>query len=307
MRDLLAEDGSIYVHCDYRVNGYMRLVLDDIFGKDNFRNEIIWKCGRIGAAHRNLPKAHDWIGRYSKTQSYIWTHPKVPYADSLLKSLKKDEKGYYYTRGRMGRDMAEWEVAAGSGLKTYINPKSGKQADDVWDDVGSYTLGVEKQGYPTQKPEALLERIVKASSSEGDLVADFFCGSGTTLAVAEKLGRKWIGSDLGKFAIHITRKRMIAVQREMKETRKGFRAFEILNLGKYERQHYIGVNMNLREEQRQQQLAQKEEDFVKLIVRAYKAEPVQNFKTFVAKKAGRLVAVGPHKSSCLKTFYRRSH
>ena len=110
----------------------------------------------------------------------------------------------------------------------------------------------EYQSYNTQKPEALLERIIKASSNEGDLVADFFCGSGTTAAVAEKLGRKWIVSDLGKFAIHTTRKRLIGVQRQLKAEGKDYRAFEILNLGKYERQHYIGVNPNLREEEQQQ-------------------------------------------------------
>ena len=104
--------------------------------------------------------------------------------------------------------------------------------------------------YPTQKPEALLERIIKASSNGKDIVADFFCGSGTTLAVAEKLGRKWIGSDLGKFAIHTTRKRLVGVQRELKTKGQDYRAFEILNLGKYERQHYIGVNPNLCEEEK---------------------------------------------------------
>ena len=87
----------------------------------------------------------------------------------------------------------------------------------------------------------MLDRIIKSSSNEGDIIADFFCGSGTTFAVAEKLGRKWIGSDLGKFAIHTTRKRMIGVQRELKSEGKNYRAFEILNLGKYERQHYIGI------------------------------------------------------------------
>jgi len=119
------------------------------------------------------------------------------------------------------------------------------------------------------------------------------CGSGTTLAVAEKLNRKWIGSDLGKFAIHTTRKRMIGVQRELKAAGKDFRAFEILNLGKYERAHYIGVNVNLREEERQKQLEQKEKDFIALILRAYRAESVENFKCFHGKKAGRLVSVGP--------------
>ena len=147
--------------------------------------------------------------------------------------------------------------------------------------------------YPTQKPEALLDRIIKASSNEGDLVADFFCGSGTTAAVAEKLGRKWIVSDLGKFAIHTTRKRMIGVQRELKAKGQDYRAFELLNLGRYERQHYIGVNPNLREAEQQQQLAEKESAFLDLILRAYRAEKTEGFQTFHGKKAGRLVAVGP--------------
>ena len=148
-------------------------------------------------------------------------------------------------------------------------------------------------GYPTQKPENLIERIVVASSTEGDLIADFFSGSGTTAAVAEKLGRKWIISDLGKFSIHTTRKRMIGVQRQLKAEGKSYRAFEILNLGKYERQHYIGVNPNLREVEKQKQLEAKEAEFLALILRAYRAEQTEGFKTFTGKKAGRLVAVGP--------------
>ncbi len=118
------------------------------------------------------------------------------------------------------------------------------------------------------------------------------CGSGTTAAVAEKLNRKWIISDLGKFAIHTTRKRMIQIQRQLKEEGKDYRAFEILNLGKYERAHYIGVNLNLREEDRQKQLEQKEKDFIALILKAYKAESAENFKCFHGKKSGRVVAVG---------------
>jgi len=163
---------------------------------------------------------------------------------------------------------------------------------NLWDDIPPASIS-ERMGYPTQKPEALLQRIIEASSNPGDVVCDFFCGSGTTLAVAEKLGRKWIGSDLGKFAIHTTRKRMINVQRQLKAEGKDFRAFEILNLGRYERQHYIGVNPNLREEEKQTQLAKKEADFVKLILHAYRAEAVQGFNTFSGKKLNRMVAVGP--------------
>ena len=117
--------------------------------------------------------------------------------------------------------------------------------------------------------------------------------SGTTAAVAEKLGRKWIVSDLGKFAIHTTRKRLIGVQRQRKAEDQTYRAFEILNLGKYERQHFIGVNPNLREEEQQQQLEAKEADFLALILRAYKAEATTGLKTFHGKKAGRMVVVGP--------------
>jgi adenine-specific DNA-methyltransferase len=178
--------------------------------------------------------------------------------------------------------------------KRYLDEMSGVPVQDIWDDLNAInSQAKEAVGYATQKPEALLERIIKTSSNEGDLIADFFCGSGTTAAVAEKLGRKWIVSDLGKFAIHTTRKRLIGVQRELKAEGKDYRAFEILNLGKYERQHYIGVNPNLREAEQQKQLAEKEAAFVDLILRAYRAEKTEGFATFHGKKAGRLVAVGP--------------
>ncbi len=176
----------------------------------------------------------------------------------------------------------------------FLDEMRGVPLSDVWDDI-KYIAGgaTESVNYPTQKPEALIERIIQASSQEGDIVADFFVGSGTTAAVAEKLGRKWIVSDLGKFAIHTTRKRMIGVQRELKAEGKDYRAFEILNLGKYERQHYIGVNPNLREVEQQEQQQEREEAFLALILRAYSAERIEGFKTFHGKKAGRLVAVGP--------------
>jgi hypothetical protein len=155
-------------------------------------------------------------------------------------------------------------------------------------------------GYDTQKPEALLDRIVKASSNEGDLVADFFCGSGTTAAVAEKLGRKWLICDLGKFAIHTTRKRLIGIQRERKAAGENFRAFEVLNLGRYERQAYLNVGGRLTGTQKSQALAQKENEFRDLILRAYKAtgfggnegaEAQDGF--FHGARNGRLVVIGP--------------
>ena len=164
--------------------------------------------------------------------------------------------------------------------------------NSLWE-TGSMSNSPERLGYPTQKPEALIERVIKASSNEGDLVADFFVGSGTTSVVAERLGRKWIATDLGKFAIHTTRKRMIGVQRELKAEGKDYRAFEILNLGKYERQHYVGVNPSLREVEQREQMEQKEAEFLNLILRAYRAEKIEHFAGFHGKKAGRLVVVGP--------------
>ena len=154
-------------------------------------------------------------------------------------------------------------------------------------------MATERLDYPTQKPEALIERIIEASSTEGDLVADFFVGSGTTAAVAEKLGRKWIATDLGKFGIHTTRKRLIGVQRELKASGKPFRAFEVLNLGRYERQAYLNVGGRLSGNEKEQALAQKEREFRDLILRAYKAEPVEGSSFFHGKHAGRLVVVGP--------------
>jgi SAM-dependent methyltransferase len=179
-------------------------------------------------------------------------------------------------------------------LKRYLDEMEGRPVQSLWDDIQSVvSWNYEGSTYPTQKPEAILERIIKASSNEGDLVADFFCGSGTTAAVAEKLGRKWIATDLGKFAIHTTRKRLIGVQRELKKQGKSYRAFEILNLGKYERQHYVGVNPNLREEEKQRQLAEREIAFLDLILDAYKADKIENSKTYHGKRNGRMVVVGP--------------
>jgi adenine-specific DNA-methyltransferase len=285
MRDLLADDGSIYVHCDWRVNSYIRLVLDDVFGKENFQNEIIWCYTGASQSKDKFIQKHENLYSYKRLDRPVfnWEDVAIPYSEETVARTGRGagESGLY------GDQNAEDKHK--NRLK-----KAGKIPEDWWIDI--YRLqgnSLEKVAYPTQKPETLLERIIKASSNEGDLVADFFCGSGTSAAVAEKLGRKWIVSDLGKFAIHTTRKRIIGVQREMKAAGQDYRAFEILNLGKYERQHYIGANPNLREEEQRQQVEAKEAAFLDLILRAYNAEAVSGFNTFHGKKAGRLVAVGP--------------
>jgi len=309
MRDLLANDGSIYVHCDWRMSGYLRVVLDEVFGKKLFLNEIIWCYRDIGS--RTSPyfkKKHDTLFLYSKSRN--WTHNVVrgEIADS---TRTRYEEYFDENRQITYRALKESNPGVFAKLKgipenldeVWLDEKHGAQLTDWWIDISPLKTGFDESiGYPTQKPAGLLQRIMMASSNEGDIVADFFCGSGTTLAVAEKLGRKWIGSDLGKFAVHTTRKRMIGVQRQLKKEDKSWRAFEILNLGKYERQHYIGVNPDLREEERQQQLEAKEKDFVNLILHAYRAEPTSQFKTFQGKKAGRLVAVGPVNMAVTRLF-----
>jgi len=170
----------------------------------------------------------------------------------------------------------------------------GSPISDLWTNIPRInSQASEKQDYPTQKPEKLIERIIIASSNPGDLISDFFCGSGTTLAVAEKLGRKWIGCDLGRFAIHTSRKRLIGVQRELKKEGKPYRAFEILNLGKYERQYFAGIDPTLPEPQRRAQSAKKEEEYLSLILSAYRAERVRQSPPFHGRKGSTLIHVGP--------------
>lgn len=329
MRDLLAEDGSIYVHCDWRVNSYIRLVMDEVFGKDNSVNELIWKRSEAHSDSSSYGKVHDALYFFRKSTRQIWNKQYVPYSEEYV------ERQFKYTESHTGRRYRSADLSAsglsgggytyewngitrswrcplttmkkyeeegrldytGKGLvryKYYLDEMPGTTVQSVWTDILKiHHLADERIDYPTQKPEALLERIIKASSNEGDLIADFFSGSGTTAAVAEKLGRKWIATDLGKFAIHTTRKRLIGVQRQLKVEGRDYRAFEILNLGKYERQHYIGINPNLREVEKQQQLEAKEAAFLELILRAYQAEKTDGFVCFHGKKAGRLVAIGP--------------
>jgi hypothetical protein len=209
--------------------------------------------------------------------------PKNGWAISKQKMEEWDKEGrLYFTRN------------GGLRRKCYVDELEGKPIQNLWLDISPVnSQAAERQGYETQKPEALLERVIKASSNEGDLVADFFCGSGTTAAVAEKLGRKWIATDLGKFGIHTTRKRLIQVQRELKACGQPFRAFEVLNLGRYERQAYLNISGRLTGKKKAEALAKKEQEFRELILRAYKAQPLDNEAFFHGKNAGRLVVVGP--------------
>ncbi len=298
MRDLLAEDGSIYVHMDWRLTGYVRLAMDEVFGVARFQNEIIWKRQSAkGGAFDSIAqygRIHETVLFYNRGDHGIWNTQYTAYDDDYLQSSynKIDEgserryslrdltaagvrqgesgkpikiadeviplpKGRHWAVGLNPNESVQeavdrlvlskkiwYESGRMPRMKLFLDEMPGIPLQTIWTDVLPVQSKSEQRlNYPTQKPEALLERVIKASSNPGDLVADFFAGSGTTAAVAEKLGRKWIVSDLGKFAIHTTRKRMIGVQRQLKADGKDYRAFEILNLGKYERQHFVGASL----------------------------------------------------------------
>jgi adenine-specific DNA-methyltransferase len=279
MHNLLADDGSIYVHVDWRVTAFMKLLLDDVFGIDNFRNEIIWCYTSASRVADDFPRKHDNILRYSKSDKVVFNKNEilVPYDEKTIANYKDGLRGSgtFYS----------------GNIKDTDTPilKEGKIPEDWWEFAIAARFpvdGIKRTGYPTEKPIALLERIIKASSNEGDLIADFFCGSGTTAAVAERLNRKWIATDLSRFAIHTTRKRMIGIQRELQESGKDFRAFEILNLGKYERQFFMDDLSNGKRKA-------KEDLYVDLILEAYKAKRIEGHKTLHGSKAGRFVHVGP--------------
>ena len=299
MHNLLAEDGSIYVHVDYRVSSYLKLLLDDIFGVDKFKNNIVWYYRRWTAASNSYQKMHDDILFYAKSPDFTLN---PVFIESTEGQKAKHEKGWdrnsVFIEGRRQPQLLVYDqervdkaVEVGRiNLKDYariVKVKTGETiAPDVWEINFINSQALERLNYPTQKPESLLERIIKASSNEGDLIADFFCGSGTTAAVAEKLGRKWITTDLGRFSVHTARKRLIGVQREMQASGKDFRAFELLNLGKYERQFFMDDLTNGKRKA-------KEDLYVELILEAYKAKRIEGHNTLHGSKAGRFVHVGP--------------
>ena len=262
MHHLLAEDGSIYVHCDWRLSCHIRLILDEIFGRDSFGAEVIWKYSWGLHVDNAWNRKHDTIFYYTKS--------KFDDGNRIFNGYDVMEKRGGEVLRRLATGIKGATMVAD---RSKVEDKTLKLSGDVWDIGVINGMAVERLEYPTQKPEELLEKIIKASSNEGDLVADFFCGSGTTLAVAEKLGRKWIGSDLGKFGIHTSRKRLIGIQRELKKENKNFRAFEILNVGRYERENFLAINDDLRAEEKSKQAERKEKEFVKLGVKDSKMLP----------------------------------
>lgn len=279
MKKLLSEMGSIYVHCDINASHYIKIILDEIFGKENFRNEIIWQRTSARSDSKTYNHIHDVIFFYTKSlNKFKWQKQFVEQSDSYISNFFRyeDKRGRYRLiypllpgkrNGKTGEvwrsidpnqvgkhwrysvdkleqmdkeGIIQWPKKEGlPGIKKYLDANQGKILQSIWTDIPPVSgLAHEKAGYPTQKPEALMERILTSSSDEQDLIADFFCGSGTTAAVAEKLGRRWITSDLSKTAIQVARGRLV---------NQDANPFLIENLGNYQRQLIYSKEVNLKQ------------------------------------------------------------
>jgi DNA modification methylase len=256
MRDLLSERGTIFLHCDWRVNSLLRQLLDEMFGAERHLNEIVWCYETAGKSKSTWSRKHDTIFFYSKTSDY----PFAPERSFMPRKRGKHMKVGIDDNGREYEEKTD--RATGKVYRWYFD--EGKLPMDYWTDIPFINWEArERTGYNTQKPESLLERIIATTTNGGDLVADIFCGSGTTMAVAEKLGRRWIGVDLGRYAIHVTRKRLIQVQRELHSKGQPYRSFDVYNLGRYERQWW-----------QMERLKGADEEHRRIVLQFYKAAPL---------------------------------
>ena len=316
-RDLLSESGVLYLHIGPDLSHHVRLLCDDVFGANGYLNEIVWKrtpfSGSSKARAKKFPVNHDAILFYGKRDvGYAFEHVYEAYSEDYKARFKyQDDRGWYRktllktyskaTEARLkmeDRFIAPTRPGAHPSYKQYLHESKGRQIEDIWqldeDEINEghgnvwedlnlpNPMADERTGYATQKPEVLLDRIVRASSKPGDLVADFFCGSGTTLAVAEKLGRRWIGCDLGRWGIHVTRKRLLVIE--------NCKAFEILNLGKYERQYWQGVTFG---DTKDKPLAEQAlYEYLAFILKLYGAQPVAGMAHLHGKKGKVMIHIG---------------
>ena len=295
MKDLLAEDGTIWVRFDYHYSHYIKVILDQVFGYENFRNElIINRIKKSDSGANRFNTATDSLFFYSKTDSYDFKNirKKLEVAKSE-RWHSMDSQGSGSPRTIFGKIMhpppgRHWTFSQEnidkmmSENKIRLNPKTRKPEykleqteeqtlDSNWTDIPGYSFST---GYPTENAEQLLERVILSSSDKEDLVADFFSGSGTTAAVAEKLGRKWIAADIGRFSIHTIRKRLLDTPH--------CKPFEVLNLGKYERKHWMDQN-----------LGSVYRNYIDFILQLYKAKPVYDYHNIHGIISGKAVHVGP--------------
>ena len=295
-RDLLSENGSLYLHLDPTVSHYIKSLLDEVLGLENFKNEVIWCYKERERVLDYYNPKHDVILFYSRANSSLrtfnWKAACEEYSDVTIAKFKYvDEKGRRYqirgtntqgspVRAADGLNPEHEKKHPGLTYRDYLDDRPGVAPRDWWTIPIINKAADERLDYATQKPEALLERIINVSSNEGDLVADFFCGSGTTLAVAEKLGRRWIGCDLGRFAIHTTRKRLLGIE--------NCKPFEILNLGKYERQYWQGITFGKGKTVTEQSLY----EYLAFMLKLYGAQPLAGLAHLHGKKGKALVHIG---------------
>lgn len=338
LHELLAEDGSLYVHLDWHVAHYAKAVLDEVFGQDTFVNEIVWKRqtakGDVTQGAKHMGRIHESVYLYTKSDGYTWNVQYTPYDESYVEAFYRytdpdgrryqlsdisapgggqTKKGnpYYEFLGvtrywRFSKKRMEEMHRQGRIVQTapgtvprqrrYLDEMPGVPLQDLWLDIKPVqSQSHETVAYSTQKPEALLERIIKASTREPestyipDLVLDCFCGSGTTPAVAEKLGRRWIACDLGRFAIHTTRKRLLEIP--------GVRPFVVQNLGKYERQAWQSTEFGNggkgeRESGRTEEAEERQRAYIEFILKLVNARTLKGYTYLHGVKAGRMVHVG---------------
>ncbi|HEY2497871.1 MAG TPA: site-specific DNA-methyltransferase [Candidatus Angelobacter sp.] len=323
LRELLTESGNIYVHLDWHVCHYAKAVLDEVFGIDNFVNEIVWQKIRTTKAQAlGFGNVHDSIFIYKRSSSaffkkqlkdldpkYIKSHYKPdPKTGKLFRTVSLLQKGagparrfgkqalappagshWIWSQDRIDKAWKEGLIRITSGGRPekiqYLDDIEGDIVDDIWDDIYPInSQASEALGYPTQKPEELLERIVEASSPDKGLILDCFAGSGTSAAVAEKLNRRWITCDLGRFAIHTARKRLLAVP--------GVKPFVVQNLGKYERQAWQAAEFPSNGKDHLEEQRQREAAYRQFILELYHAKPISGQTWLHGIKSGRMVHVG---------------
>lgn len=235
IKELLSDKGSIYLHCDWHKAAHLKLLMDEVFGPDRFLNEIAWCYQGTGKTVTQYKRKHDTLLFYTKTGEWKFNARAVgtPFGEKQKKKFSgKDENGYY----------KEYRHADGKVYRKYLQDDDFLPCNDWWNDIYVIQDHSERVGYPTQKPEALIERIIKASSDPGDLVFDCFMGSGTTQAVAMKLGRRFIGADINLGAIQTTTKRLLSVAKELKDSQTSiesaadtkYTGFEVYNVNNYD-------------------------------------------------------------------------
>jgi adenine specific DNA methylase Mod len=317
LRELLANSGSMYVHLDYHVGHYAKAVLDEIFGEKYFESQIIWQRVTSHSDKKGFGLNHDMILMYAKGDSFVWKPQYTPHDETYIKShyTQFDEQGRRFrwdnataagpgparrffgkiiepppgTHWRWSQENIDKLISEGrieltsKGMpqyKRYLDEMKGKVVQSVWSDINPVnSQAIEDTSYSTQKPETLLERIIQASSNENDLVLDCFCGSGTTAAVAEKLNRRWITCDLGRFAIHTARKRLLSIEH--------VRPFVVQNLGKYERQAWQAAEFGGSDK-----AAAAVGAYRRFILDLYGARPLTGYAWLHGLKHGRMVHVG---------------